>query len=237
MENGNQTVRISKYGRRMSSERRRYLYLYISPFHNDLETGIHKALDALDTLLAIWMPPLRRGFLRPDMWWEHIPCAFCRQRVEYEIKTWQTGKHVWRRGMCLRHWFVHHLSTTTPSEPSDLMSNRPISITADTAAITYSIKTANYEYHIRLNRELAQMDVNYKGKMYRFSFKNHLSGFPHISSYMNILIDAYNVLETFRDFLANYILRRKANSNVVINDVFTLQPAPPTEGGCDVCRL
>ena len=59
MGNGNQkAVQISKYGRRMSSERQRYLYLYISPFHNDLETSIHEALDALNTLLAIWKPPL-----------------------------------------------------------------------------------------------------------------------------------------------------------------------------------
>jgi hypothetical protein len=227
---GNQEVRlvIRKYGRNMNAKKfeRRYMYLYISPFSNDdLETGMRKALDAINSLLVVWIPPVRRGFFRTDMWWERVPCPYCLRRMEYENRKWQAGEYVWRRNMCLRHWMVHHLSMIAPGEPTDLISNQPISIAADTTEILYSIETVNYKYRIWLNKMRAEMEVDYKGKTYRYSFKNHLKGFPFNSSYMNILIDVYNTLELFRDFLVDYVQKRRLLNNLVINDVFTLPPA------------
>jgi hypothetical protein len=236
---GNLWIRIRKHGHGMWSEnpQRRYLYLYIEPFEHELESGIIKTLNILNSLLAVWRPPVRRGFFRPDMWWEHVPCSYCRCRVEYEINKWKAGEYVWTRNMCMRHWMVHHLSMVVPNEPKDLISNRPISITADTAQITYNIETVNYKYHVQLNKELAVIDVVYKNKKYIFSYKNHAKGFPFNSSYMNILIDAYNALEIFRDFLSDYVLKRQLNCNVVINDFITLPPAAGNTDGCDVCKL
>ncbi len=230
-------IAIRKYGRNINAKRpeRRYLYLHIEPFDNDLESGIHRVLDVLNTLLAAWRPPVRRSFFRQDMWWEHVPCVYCRQRVEYEIDKWKSGKYVWIRNMCLRHWMIRHLTMIAPDEPKDLISNRPISIAADTARIIYGIETVNYKYHIQLNKELAVIDVIYKGKRYVFSYKNHIKGFPFNSSYANILIDVYNALEVFRDFLSDYVLKRRLNCNLVINDSITLPPAPSTT--CDVCEL
>ncbi len=231
-------ITIRKYGRNMNAKRpeRRYLYLFIEPFDNaHLEVGIYRALNILNTLLAAWRPPVRRSFFRQDMWWEHIPCDYCRRRLEYEISKWKSGEYVWIRNMCLRHWMVHHLSMIAPDEPKDLISNRPISIAADTAWITYDIETVNYKYHIQLNKEFAVIDVTYKGKRYTFSYKNHTKSFPFNSSYANILIDVYNALELFRDFLSDYVLRHRLNCNVIINDSITLPPAPSTT--CDVCEL
>jgi hypothetical protein len=54
---------------------------------------------------------------------------------------------------------------------------------------------------------------------------------------MNILIDAYNALEIFRDFLSDYVLKRQLNCNVVINDSITMPPAADNTDGCDVCKL
>jgi hypothetical protein len=227
---------IRKHGRGMNSNKleRRYLYLYVSPFSDDdLETGVRRAVDTINQLLAIWEPPLRRGFLRPDMWWQHVPCSHCKRRMEYEVEKWRAGEYVWRRNMCLRHWFVHHLSMVAPYEPSGLISNRPISIEADVAKIRFNIETVNYRYDIMLTKEIAKMHVEYKGKTYMFSFSNHLRDYPYLSSYMNILIDAHNALEVFRDFLTDYVLKRRLYSNVIINDVFTIPPAD----SCNTCRL
>jgi hypothetical protein len=157
--------------------------------------------------------------------------------MEYEVKMWQAGEYVWRRNMCLRHWFVHHLSMISPSEPEHLISNSPISIIADVRRMLFNIETVNYRYNVLLNKERAEMEINYKGRVYRFTYRNHLRGFPFISSYMNILIDTFNVLELFRDFLTDYVRGRKLYNNVVINDVFKIPPAEVSVGGCDVCRL
>jgi hypothetical protein len=241
MENGNQTIKISKYGRGMNSKRpeRRYLFLYISPFHNDLETGIYKALGALDTLLAVWRPPARPNFLRQDMWWEHIPCSHCKRRIEYEVEKWKekwkSREYVWNRGMCMRHWLVHHLSMLIPTEAGELLSNRPINLVANDNVILFDIKTINYEYKIRLDRHAAEMEVYYKGRPYRFTYRNHLHGFPYLSSYANILFDMYTVIRTLRDFLSDYVLRHRLQCNVVINDTITLPPGGTD--GCDVCKL
>lgn len=236
---GNLWIRIRKYGRGMWSKhpQRRYLYLYIEPFERELESGIIKALDILNSLLAVWRPPAQRGFFRSDVWWDHVPCSHCKRRAEYEINKWKVGEPVWHRRMCMRHWFVHHLSMIALSEPKELFSNRPISIAADAAQITYDIETVNYKYHVQLNKELAVIDVVYKGKKYIFSYRNHINGLPFNSSYMNILIDVYNALEIFRNFLNDYILRRRLNCNVIINDAITLPPAAGDTDECDVCKL
>jgi hypothetical protein len=233
-------VMIRKYGRGMNSNglERRYLYLYATPFDSDsLEGGVQKAVDAINRLLAIWEPPIRRGFFRSDMWWEHVPCQHCLRRMEYENRMWQAYVQVWRRNMCLRHWMVYHLAMVVPGEPSDFISNRPISVVADDRLIQFDIETVNYKYRVWLNKERAEMEVNHKGNTYKFSFKNHLRGYPYNSSYMNIAIDVYNTLELFRDFLVDYVQRRRVCANVVINDVFTIPPEHPDAGGCNVCRL
>jgi hypothetical protein len=233
-------VVIRKFGRGMNSRKfeRRYLYLYISPFDgDDLETGVRKAVDALNKLLVAWEPPVRRGFFRPDMWWQHEKCPYCLRRFEYENKMWQANAYVWRRNMCLRHWFAYHLSMISPDEPTDWISNRPIDIVADDKLIRFGIETVNYKYSVLINREHAVVDVEYKGKQYKFGFKNHSNGFPYISSYMNMLVDIYNALELFRDFLTDYVLKRRVYSNVVINDTFTIPPARDDVVGCGACRL
>ena len=226
-------ITVKKYGKGMSSRQfeRRWLYLNIQfdqPSYNDLEKVINKAVDALNTLASVWMPPAKSlNFFRPDMWWEHNVCQQCRQRAEYELRKWQAGEYVWRRGVCMRHWFVHHLTMIVPNEPLDLVSNQPISITADKSSILFNIETVNYKYNIRLTKMAAEMAVNYKGKEYRFTYRNHMHGYPYISSYMNILFDVHGVMEVFRDFLFEYVLKRRLYSNVVINDAITLPPSPP----------
>jgi hypothetical protein len=214
-------VSIRKYGRGMNSEKpeRRYLFLSVEPFDDgDLERGIRLATDAINKLLAMWDPPIRREFLRPDMWWQHVPCPYCLRRAEYEVERWKRGEYVWRRGACLRHWFVYHLSAIVPYEPQNLLSNQPISIVADATKMLFSIETVNYKYDIRIDKEMAEMRVEYKGKTYEFAFKNHNKVSPLISSYMNILLDIYNTLELFRDFLAEHVMGRRLWCNVVIND-------------------
>jgi hypothetical protein len=233
-------VVIRKYGRGMNSNKpeRRRLYLHITPFDgDDLETGIRSAVSAINQLLTIWEPPVRRGFLRPDMWWHHVPCQHCLRRMEYENKMWQAYTYVWRRNMCLRHWFVHHLSMIAPSEPEHLISNRPVSIVASDRVMQFDVETVNYRYRVWLTKERAEMEVNYKGKAYYFTFKNHLRGYPYLSSYMNIAIDVYNALELFRDFLTDYVLRRRVNAHIIINDTYTIPPQPDDVNKCGVCRL
>ncbi len=233
-------VVIRKYGVGMNSNKpeRRRLYLYVAPFDGDgLETGIQRAVSAINQLLAIWEPPIRRGFLRPDMWWDHKPCEQCLRRMEYENKMWQAYAYVWRRNMCMRHWFVHHLSMVVPAEPEHLISNRPVSIVASDKLIQFSIETVNYKYSVWLTKERAEMEVEYKGRTYKFSFRNHLRGYPYLSSYMNILMDVYNTLELFRDFLSDYILKQRVCANVVVNDVFTIPPAQGDASNCPTCRL
>jgi hypothetical protein len=233
-------VSIKKYGRGMNSEKpeRRYLFLSIEPFDGrDLERGIRLATDAINRLLVVWEPPIRREFFRPDMWWQHAPCPYCLKRATYEMERWKKGEYVWHRGACLRHWFVYHLSAIAPYEPSNLISNQPVSIVADTAKMLFNIETVNYRYDIMLTKEIAKMSVEYKGREYMFSFSNHLRGYPRISSYMNIMIDVYNTLELFRDFITDYVLKRRLRNNVIINDVFTIPPARDDAGNCNTCRL
>jgi len=220
-------VAIQKYGRGMNSKKfeRRYMYLHIKPFDSNLETGVPKAVAALDAVLVAWSPPARLSFFRQDMWWYHVPCSYCKRRAEYEIEKWKAGEYVWKRGMCMRHWFVHHLSMIVPDEPSDLISNQPISVAADDKAIVFKIATANYKYDIKITKEVAEMAVNYKGKVYRFAYRNHLDGYPLISSYMNILFDVYGAMESFKIFLTDYVLKHRLNNNLVINDAITLPPA------------
>ena len=130
--------------------------------------------------------------------------------------------------MCLRHWFVYHLSMIVPDEPTDLVSNQPISIIATSDRIMFSIETINYKYNIQIDKERAKMKVNYKGKLFEFTFRNHLNGYPLISSYMNILFDVHGVMEIFKMFLVDYVLRRNLLCNVIINDSIVLPPTPPT---------
>ena len=194
------------------------MYLFIEP-------DINKAVSILDTLLAVWRPPMRRSFFRPDMWWMHTTCPHCKRRVEWELERWKTYERVWHRGLCLRHWFIHHLSMVAPGEPGDFISNRPISIVADEKMVMFSIETVNYKYSIKLSREVAEMDVVYKGKTYRFTYRNHLNSYPYISSYMNLLFDVYGAMSAFRDFLTDYVMKHRVCSNIVINDSITLPPA------------
>jgi len=227
-QNGNKLT-IKKYGRGMNSRQfeRRWLYLNIQPFDNDLESGINKVVDVLNSLLEVWTPPANPlNFFRPDMWWEHNACTYCKRRAEYELKKWLAGEHVWRRGVCMRHWFVHHLTMIVPHEPFDLISNQPISITAG-SIVLFNIETVNYKYNIRLTKQLAEMTVDYKGTLYKFTYRNHMNSYPYISSYMNILFDVHVVMDVFREFLTDYVLKRRLYSNVVINDAITLPPAPP----------
>ncbi len=234
----NQVV-LRKYGRGMNSPKfeRRYMYLHIEPFANDLETGIWRALDALNTLLAIWRPPEKGGSFRPDMWWERIECPYCRRRAEYEIKKWQANEYAWYRRMCLRHWFVYHLTMITPAQPLDLLENRPISIVADDRTVLFNIETVNYKYSIRITKEVAVMEVNYKGSLYKFTYRNHLHGFPYISSYLNIVFDVHNTMRVFRDLLADYVAKRRLYCNVVINDFIALPPAQDTASNCPACKI
>jgi hypothetical protein len=234
----NLTIKIRKYGRNTGARNfeQRYLYLYIEPFDDGLESGINKAVDTLNKIMTIWRPPYRSGFFRPDMWWEHASCEYCRQRVEYEVRKWQHGERVWTRSMCLRHWFIHHLSMITPNEPTHLISNQPISIVADSALVTFVIETMNYKYNLRLTKEVAEMTVIYKGRTYKYRYRSHTRGHPYISSYMNILFDIHATMATFKDFLTDYVLKRRLYSNVIINDSITLSPAQP-DTGCAVCQL
>ncbi len=54
---------------------------------------------------------------------------------------------------------------------------------------------------------------------------------------MNILTDVYVTLELFRDFLTDYVLRRRLPCNVIINDSITLPPAQNTTDNCSACQL
>jgi hypothetical protein len=117
-----------------------------------------------------------------------------------------------------------------PGEPGNFISNRPISIVADEKTVMFSIETVNYKYSIKLNREVAEMDVVYKDKTYRFTYRNHLNSNPYISSYMNLLFDVYGAMSAFRDFLTDYVLRHRVCSNVVINNSITLPPATGCPG-------
>jgi len=125
----------------------------------------------------------------------------------------------------MRHWLVYHLSMIIPDEPHDLISNRPVSITADASRILFNTETINYKYNIEIDREKANMTVNYKGKTYKFAYRNHLHSHPFISSYVNIVFDMFTVLDVFRTFLTDYVLKHVLLSNLVINDTITLPPA------------
>ena len=224
-------IKLSKYGKGMNSKypERRYMYLYIEPFdNNDMEAGINKAINILNSLLAAWSPPAQYRFLRPDMWWEHVSCSYCRNRVAYENEKWINGEYFWRRGLCIRHWFVYHLSLIIPDEPHDLISNRLLGVAANVNRIIFNTETINYKYNIEIDREKANMTVDYKGKTYRFTYRNHISGHPYISSYINIVFDMYVVMDVFRTFLTEYVLKHNLLSNLVINDTITLPPADLT---------
>ena len=123
---------------------------------------------------------------------------------------------------------VYYLSMIVPDETSNLMTNQPISIAADTTSILFNIETVNYKYSVKVTKEMAEMNVVYKGKMYKFTYRNHTRSFPFISSYMNILLDTYTTIELFRDFLRDYVLKRRLHCNLVINGSITLPPAPPS---------
>ncbi|MFP3252290.1 MAG: hypothetical protein RXO32_11265 [Thermoproteus sp.] len=228
-------ITIKKYGKGMNSKEfeRRYMYLYIQPFNGDLEKGINEAVGILNELISAWEPPTSQmRFFRPDMWWEHDACAYCRRRAEYEIEKWKANEYVWRRGMCMRHYLVYHLTTIVPNEPFDLISNRPISITANTDRIVFDTETINYKYNVVVDKEKADMTVEYKGKIYKFTYRNHMHSYPYISSYMNILFDVHGVMDVFRNFLTDYVLQRRLYNNLVINDSITLPPSPPNYAAC-----
>jgi hypothetical protein len=157
--------------------------------------------------------------------------------MEYENKKWQAGEYAWRRNTCMRHWLVYHLSMVVPGEPTELLTNRPISITADVAGMLLSTETVNYKYSVRVTKEVAEMEVSYKGRLYKFTYRNHMKGFPYNSSYMNILLDTYTTLELFKELLSDYVLKRRLYNNVIINDKFKIPPAQPEIAGCDSCRL
>jgi len=231
----NQNLRIEKYGKGMNSKKfeRRYMYLYIQPFNGDLEKGINEAVGILNELISAWEPPTSRmRFFRPDMWWEHDACTYCKRRAEYEIEKWKANEYVWKRGMCMRHYLVFHLTAIVPNEPFDLVSNRPISITANTDRIVFDTDTVSYKYNVVVDRDKADMTVEYKGKIYKFTYRNHMHGYPYISSYMNILYDMHGVMSVFRDFLTDYVLQRRLYNNLVINDSITLPPSPPNYAAC-----
>jgi YHS domain-containing protein len=233
-------VSIKKRGVGMNSKKleRRYMYLYVTPFSDDdLETGVRKITDALNRLLAVWKPPAFDDVFRPSAWWEHMSCPYCLRRMEYENERWKRGEYVWRRNLCLRHWFVYHFDDVVPYEPYGLLSNQPISIEAGVSKMLFSIETVNYKYDIRVDKETAEMRVEYKGRVYEFAFKNHLRGFPYASSYAIVLLNVYRAMRAFRDFLAEHVLRRNLWCNVIINDAFALPPSPDNAGSCPACKL
>jgi hypothetical protein len=183
---------------------RRYLYIEIEP--EDWRTAIM-------TVAITWslpMPAIKR------VWWEYLPCAMCKRRYEYEMQKWKNGEYVWRRGMCLRHYFVRHLEEIVPREPEHLLDNRPISIVANNAVIRFNIETVNYKYDVKVTREVADMTVEYKGRTYRFAFRNHPNAYPLISSYAYILSLAIKTMHAFRRFLSN-VDRYRSYANIVIN--------------------
>ncbi len=233
-------VTIKKRGVGMGAKKLewRYMYLYVEPFDDgDLETGVRKIVNTLNSLLVVWEPHVRHGVFRRDVWWEHKPCEYCLRRMEFEIRKWQANERVWRRNMCLRHWFVRHFGEVAPYEPLGLISNEPLSIVADTSKIRLNVETTNYKYDVELDREVAKMEVSYKGKVYHFAFRNHMRGYPYNSSYARILLDVYDVLRLFRNFFADNIVKGDVYSNVIINDVFTVRPQPNATGNCPACRL
>jgi len=236
----NTQLAIKKYGRNMNAKKfeQRHLYLYIEPFDgNDLESGVNKVTDALNRIIAAWRPPYRSSLFRPDMWWQHATCEYCRRRMEYEVTKWLHGEYVWTRNMCLRHWFVHHLSMIAPNEPAGFISGQPLSFMADTKLVMFAIETTRYKYNISLTKEVAKMEVVYKGRTYRYTYRPHTKGHPYISSYMNILFDIYATMATFKEFLTDYVLQRRVSATVIINDTFKIPPAQPDTGGCATCQL
>jgi hypothetical protein len=233
-------VSIRKYGRNMGAKKLewRYMYLYVSPFSDDdLETGVRKFVDAVNRLLSIWEPPFWHGVFRRDPWWMCKACLYCVRRMSDEVEKWRAGGRVRKLNMCMRHWAVYHFDDVVPYEPFGLLSDQSIHIVADSREIRLSVETADYRYNVRLDRYVAEMDVAYGERRYKFTYRNHLRGYPHNSSYAYILFNVYGLLKLFRNFLADNVRNRKLYSNVVINDVFTLSPGQPNDAPCGVCRL
>jgi hypothetical protein len=189
---------------------RRFLYLHIEP--EDWQS-------VLMLLTGMWSMPMAGA---EHTWWERYSCKDCKQRYEYELSKWKKGEYAWRRGMCLRHYFIRHLADIAPQEPEHLLDNRPVYIEMTPEKIVFEIATNNYQYHIDLDRDKAVVNITYKGKEYIFSYRNHTNAYPLLSSYAYILKSIMETIHVFRLFLANAD-KYRSYANVVINDT-TLSP-------------
>lgn len=126
-------------------------------------------------------------------WWEYVQCPFCYKRFLYEKERLKKNEHVWRRSMCLRHYFIKHLSKLSAFD-----TNRPRALIIEDGIAYAIVESTNYRYRIEIDSDKIIMKVRYKGRDYVFTYRNHSNAYPHLSSYQTIKFIVYG---KFREIL------------------------------------
>ena len=145
------------------------------------------------------------------LWWINFnTCKMCKMRYEYELQKIKHGEYVWKRGKCLRHYFISHLLSTI-----DVIDNKPRELEITPKTISASINTNNYAYVIYGNKDYAIVNVNYKGKQYSFKYNNHANAYPYVSTYNKRIEAIFDMLKHYAIVLTDVVNNSINCCNVV----------------------
>jgi len=192
-------VRIEKVGERLGSpypERRRLKIV--------VDTDIDRAIDTLRTIRKFDGEP----------WWRSSTCPYCEKRKEYEGKT----PNAWKRELCMRHYLVEHLLELVDYFVVD---NKPSLLATSNGSIEFKVCSNNYDYHITITDNFAELRVKYKGTQYVFRYNNHKNATPYLSAYQCIVNAIAEAIEELVEVL------RIAKSKMAT--WFNLEVITPTE--------
>ncbi len=202
-------IHISSHGENMNSFHKWKRYYYINVDYNPItDNVVQDIVNVNNTLVSSWSygEPNAEEIKHydtltyhdiltypPGLWWvDFMSCKMCKMRYEYELKKMKNGEYVWKRGKCLRHYFVSHLLSII-----DVIDNKPRELEITLKTFTMSINTNNYEYIIYGNRDYTIVNTKYKGKQYSFKYNNHANAYPYISTYNKVLEAVFNMLRYY----------------------------------------
>jgi hypothetical protein len=214
-------IKIIYWGENLGSPRREKRYMYFIIWKDGKAIESEAEIDALKEELRsiLWDEP--RLDLAP--WWEYRKCEYCYKRFIYEKEKLKRNEYVWRRSMCLRHYFIKHLSKLPSYD-----TNHPRALIIEDGIAYAIVESVNYRYRIEVDTEKAIMRVKYKNKEYIFTYRNHYDAYPYLSSYQLLKFIVYS---KFREILSEawhkFDWECVSYSNYVINS--KLIPACPPE--------
>lgn len=214
-------IKIIYWGENLNSPHREKRFMNFVIWWNGKALTSEEEIDTLKEELRniLW----NESYVYVVPWWEYVRCPYCYKRFVYEKEKLKNNEHVWRRSMCLRHYFIKHLSKLPSYD-----TNRPRALIIEDGIAYAIVESVNYRYRIEIDNNKAIMRVKYKNKEYIFTYRNHYNAYPHLSSYQIIKFIIYN---KFREILTEawhkFDWECVSWSNYVINS--KLIPACPPE--------